>query len=130
MIKHYASLLLSIDHLTNHTKSFQIYQQLKITFQAIALTKSFLTMVLGDVNVKSKFWFDQDYTLNEKSILNDLMAQWVFTEIVHEPVHILVYSFSCIDLIFTFQETLVTNPGVFYHCILTAITKLFFTILI
>ena len=69
-------------------------------------------MVLGDFNAKNKLWFDQDNTLYEGSILNDLMAQYGLTQIIHEPTHILESSVSCIDLIFTSQENLVTNSGV------------------
>ena len=76
------------------------------------LRKPFLTMVLGDFNAKNKLWFDQDNTSCEGSILNDLMAQYGLTQIIHEPTHILESSVSCIDLIFTSQENLVTNSGV------------------
>ena len=40
------------------------------------------------------------------------MAQYGLTQIIHEPTHILESSVSCIDLIFTSQENLVTNSGV------------------
>ena len=76
------------------------------------MKKPFLTMVLGDFNAKSKLWFDQDNTTYEGSILHDLMAQCSFTQIIHEPTHILESSVSCIDLVFTSQENLVTNLGV------------------
>ena len=66
-------------------------------------------MVLGDFNAKNKLWFDQDNTPCEGSIMNDLMAQHSLTQIIHEPTHILKSSVSCIDLIFTSQENLVTN---------------------
>ena len=69
-------------------------------------------MVLGDFNAKCKLWFDQDNTTYEGSILHDLMAQCSFTQIIHEQTHILESSVSCIDLVFTSQENLVTNSGV------------------
>ena len=40
------------------------------------------------------------------------MAQYGLTQIIHEPTHILESSVSCIDLVFTSQENLVTNLGV------------------
>ena len=40
------------------------------------------------------------------------MAQYGLTQIIHEPTHILESSVSCIDLIFTSQENLVTNSEV------------------
>ena len=66
-------------------------------------------MVLGDFNARNKLWFDQDNTSYEGSILNDLMAQYGLTQIIHEPTHILEPSISCIDLMFTSQENLATN---------------------
>ena len=69
-------------------------------------------MVLGYFNAKNRLRFDQDNASYEGSILNDLMAQYSLTQIIHEPTHILESSVSCIDLIFTSQENLVTNSGV------------------
>ena len=40
------------------------------------------------------------------------MTQYGLTQIIHEPTHLLDCSSSCIDLIFTFQNDLVTNSGV------------------
>ena len=79
------------------------------TLQAITLRKSFLTMILGDFNAKNKLWFHQDVTSYEGSNLNDLMAQYNLTQIINEPKHILESPVSCIDLIFTSQDNLVTK---------------------
>ena len=40
------------------------------------------------------------------------MAQYGLTHMIHEPAHLLDCSSSCIDLIFTFQNYLITNSGV------------------
>ena len=79
--------------------------------QTTNLRKPFLTMVLGDFNARIKLWFDQDNTSYKGSILNDLMAQYGLTQIIHEPrpTHILKSLVSCIDLVFTSQEKLVTS---------------------
>ena len=69
-------------------------------------------MVLGDFNAKNKTWFDQGNTSYGRSILNDLMAQYGLTQIIHEPTHILKSSVSCIDFVLTSEENLVTNSGV------------------
>ena len=96
----------------SHDKLSSFITNLASTLQAITLRKPFLTMVLRDFNAKNKLWFVQDNTLYEGSILNDLMAQYGLTQIIHEPTHILESSVSGIDLIFTSQENLVTNLGV------------------
>ena len=59
---------------------------------------SFLTMMLGDFSATNKLWFKQDNTSYEESDLNDLMAQYGLTQIIHEPSHIIKSSVSCIDL--------------------------------
>ena len=57
--------------------------------------------MLGDFNAKNKLWVDQDKTSYEGSTLNDLIGQYGLTQIIHEPTHILKYSVSCVDLVFT-----------------------------
>ena len=95
----------------SHNEFSSFITNLESTLQVITLRKPLLTMVLGDFNAK-KLWFDQDNTSYEASILNDLMAQYSFTQMTHEPTHIPESSVSCIDLVFTSQENLVTNSGV------------------
>ena len=96
----------------SHNELSSFITNLESTLQAITLRKPFLVMVLGDFNAKNKLWFDQDNTSYEGSVLNDLMAQYGLTQIIHEPTHILESSVSRIDLTFTSQENLVTNSGV------------------
>ena len=82
----------------SHNKFSSFIIKLESTLQAITLRKPFLTMVLRDFNVKKKLWFDQENTSSEGSILNDLMAQYGLTQILHEEIHILESSVFCIDL--------------------------------
>ena len=96
----------------SHNEFSSFTTNLESTLQAITLRKPFLTMVLGDFNAKNKLWFDRDNTSYEGSILHDLVVQYGLTQIIHEPTHILKSSVSCIDLVFTSQENLVTNSGV------------------
>ena len=77
------------------------------------MRQSFSAMVLGDFNAKNKLWFAQDNTSYESSSLNDLMAQYGLTQIIHKPKYILESSVSCIDLAFTSQENLVIISGVY-----------------
>ena len=101
----------SLSQSRNEFSSF--ITNLESTLQAITLRNPFLTMVLGDFNANDKLWFNQDNTSYEGSILNCLIAQYGLTQIIHEPKDILESSISCIDLVFTFQENLVTNSGVY-----------------
>ena len=96
----------------SHNEFSSFFTNLESTLQAITLRKPFLTMILADFNAKNKLWCDQDNISYEGSILNDLKAQYGLTQIIHEPTHILESSVSCIYLIFTSQENLITNSGV------------------
>ena len=96
----------------SHNEFCSFITNLEFTLQAITFRKPFLTMVLGNFDAKNKLWFDHNNTSYEGSILNDLMAQYCLTQIIHEPTHILESSVSCIDLVFISQENLVTNSRV------------------
>ena len=76
----------SVTQSRNEFSSF--ITNLESTLHAITLKKPFLTMALSDFNAKNKLWFDLDITSYEGSILNDLMAQYGLTQIIHEPTHI------------------------------------------
>ena len=67
-------------------------------------------MILGDFNPKNKLRFNQDNASYEGSILNELMAQYGLTQIILEQTHI--FESSCIELVLTSQENLVTNSEV------------------
>ena len=95
-----------------HNEFSSFITNLKSTLYATTLRKPFLTTVLGNLNAKNKFWFDQDNTSYEESILNDLMAQYDLTQIIHKQTHMLESSVSYIDVVLTSPENLVTNSGV------------------
>ena len=67
-------------------------------------------MILRDFNPKNKLRFNQDNASYEGSILNELMAQYGLTQIILEQTHI--FESSCIELVLTSQENLVTNSEV------------------
>ena len=48
-------------------------------------------------------------TTTEGTVINDIMAEHGLTQIIHESAHLLDCSSSCIDLVFTSQDILVTN---------------------
>ena len=87
------ALYRSPSHSRNEFSSF--ITNLESTLHAITLRNPFLTMTLSDFNAKNKLWFDLDNTSDEGSILNDLMAQYGLTQIIHEPTHISESSVSC-----------------------------------
>ena len=57
---------------------------------------SFLIVVLGDFNVKSKKWYKHDKTSYEGAKVDALTTHFGLQEFIKEPTHILVESSSCI----------------------------------
>ena len=82
------------------------------TLQTIASKNCFSSLVLVDLNAKNKVWFDQDELTTEENVINDLMAQHGLAQIIDEPTHLHDCSYSCVDLVFTSPDNLVTNSGV------------------
>ena len=72
----------------------------------------FLVVLLGDFNAKSSNWCKNDITTNEGKILENISSQFALHQVINGPAHILETCSSCIDLIFTSQSNLITEPGV------------------
>ena len=104
----------------SHHEFSSFITNLESTLQILTLRKSFLAMVLGDFNATNKLWLGQIILHTKKHscsyeglILNDLMVQYSFTQIIHELTHVFESSVSCTaNLVFTSQENVVTNSGV------------------
>ena len=96
----------------SHSEFTNFVTSLELTLQAIASKNPYLSLALGHFNTKNKAWFDQDNTATEGTIINDLTTQYGLNQIIHEPTHLLDWSSSCINLIFTSQDNLVTNSAV------------------
>ena len=73
---------------------------------------TFLTVVLGDFNVKSNIWFKGDKTTYEGSNIDGITSTSGLQQIINELAHIIGDSSSCIDLIFTSQPNLVMESRV------------------
>ena len=70
-----------------------------------------LSVILGNVNARSKNWW-VDYTqTSEGSWINSLTTSYGFRQLISEPTHILKNFSSYIDLIFTDQPSLITDSG-------------------
>ena len=64
-----------------------------------------------DFNAKSNNWCKADITSLEDSMIDNIVSSYGLNQIIKEPIHILNFSFSCIDLIFTLQLNLVMESG-------------------
>ena len=70
------------------------------------------TVILGDFNAKSSFWYNNDITAYEDSAIDGATFQFGFQQIIKEPTRIISDSSSSIDLIFATQPNLVSESGV------------------
>ena len=66
----------------------------------------FLTVFLGDFNIKSNVWFKGDKTSYESSKIDTVTSQFGL-QLIHEPTYFVADSSSCIDSIFISQPNLV-----------------------
>ena len=102
---------------------------LELNLDKIANKSPYLLVVLGDFSVKSSKWYKHDNKTYEGSKIDTTTPQ----QLIKEPTHILINSSSCIDLLFTFQTSLVMESGVhfslhqnFHHQIIYAKIKVFY----
>ena len=74
---------------------------------------SLLTIILSYFYAISSSWWKEGKTTTEGTHLEALTSLHNFDQLISEPTHILSYSSSCIDLIFSNQLNLVVNRGTY-----------------
>ena len=72
----------------------------------------FLTVLIGDLNAKSKNWYSHEKSSHEGYAIENVTAQFDLQQVIKEPKHVSNTSSSCIDLTFTSQPNLITDSGV------------------
>ena len=92
---------------------FQAFRDnLKMNVETLAQRNSFLMVVIGDFNIRSKHRCSQDSTNFEGVTIEIVTSQFDLSQINKEATHILDSSSLCIDPIFTTQPNLVVESGV------------------
>ena len=84
----------------------------KLSFDTILANNPFLTVVLGDFNVKSNLWCKSDKTSHEESKIEGIISQFGLQQLINDRAYLTRNSSSCTDLIFTSQSNLVMESGV------------------
>ena len=84
----------------------------ELNIDAVTANNTFLTIVLGDFNIKSNLWFKGDKTSYEGSKIDAITSQFGLQQLIIEPTHLVADSSSSIDLVFTSQLNLVMESGV------------------
>ena len=78
----------------------------------IKKSKSFLSVITGDFNARSSYWWSEDINTPEGFKLLSLTSANAFLQLINEPTLLQTSISSCIDLIFTDQPNLSVNSGV------------------
>ena len=86
--------------------------KLNLTMESITQKNPFLTAVIGDFNAKSSKWWIDDKTTQEGLKIENLLSQFSLSQVLNEPTHISQNFNSCIDLLFTNQQNLITDSGI------------------
>ena len=69
-------------------------------------------LLIGDFNANSSNWSSNDATTAEGAQLDYFTSLYGMKQVITEPAHILESFYSCIDLIFTNQQSIVMDSGV------------------
>ena len=93
-------------------ESEKFIDNLELNLETLRQNNPFLTVLIGDLNAKSKNCYSHYKSSQEGNEIENLTAQFGLQQIIKEPTHISNTSSSCIDLIFTSQPNLVTDSGI------------------
>ena len=74
--------------------------------------KPSLSVITGDFNARSSYWWCKDINTTEGSNLFSLTSSNGFSQLKNEPAHIQENNSFCINLILTDQPNLSMNSGV------------------
>ena len=83
-----------------------------MNLDVLSANDPFLTVMIGDFNVKSSNWYLNDVTNFEGSQIEFLASQFAMSQVINEPTNILDNSKSCINLICTSESNRVMDSGV------------------
>ena len=92
--------------------------KLNLTMESITQKNPFLTVVIGDFNARSSKWCIDDKTTQEGLKIENLLYQFSLSQVINQPTHISQNLNSCIDLLFTNQQNLITDARIHpsLHC--------------
>ena len=98
---------------SQHNNEFEVFlYNMENLLSNINKCKPFLSVITGDFNARSSYWWCKNISTTEGSKLFSLTFLNGFSQLINEPTHIQTNSSSCIDLIVTDQPNLSINSGV------------------
>ena len=105
------SLYTSPNQSANEFENF--LDKLNLTMESITQGNLFLTVAIGDFNVRpSKWWTDDKTTREGLKIENNLLSQFSLSQVFNKPTHISRNFKFCINLLLTNQQNLITDSEV------------------
>ena len=84
----------------------------ELNLDTIIANNPFLTVVLGEFNVKSNLWCKNNKTSYKSSKIEGIASQFVLQQLINDPTYYTRDLSSCIDLIFASQPNLVMESCV------------------
>ena len=87
-------------------------KNLELNLELIFTENPYLTVVIGDFNVKSHNWYKGNKTTASSTKLEIMNSHYGITQIINEPTHILEDASSYLDLIFTSQTNMALDSMV------------------
>ena len=84
-------------------------QNLELSMQNIKRQSPFCSLLIGDFNSHNSAWLNTDITDTQGELLNDIILENGFQQLVNEPTHFIGNSNTCIDLVITDQPNLVNE---------------------
>ena len=84
----------------------------KLNFDSVMVNNYFLTVILGNFNVKLSLWYNNDITAYDSFKIDGVTSQFELQQVIKEPTHFICDFPSLTDLIFTTQPNLLMKSGV------------------
>ena len=111
----------------NNNKFESFWYELDEILSKTFLTNSLFTTILGDFNARSWSWWKEEKITDEGTHLQSITSLHNFYQFMSDFTHLLSYSNSCIELIFTDKPNLGVNCGTHFpvNCKCLHIVNLF-----
>ena len=104
------SLYRSQSHSADEIDNF--LNKLNLTMESITQKSPFLTVAIGDFNARLSKWWTDDKTTQGGLKIENLLSLFFLSQVINEPTYISQNFNSCIDLLFTNQQHLITDSGI------------------
>ena len=98
---------------SQNMEEFEMFgKNLEFNLELVFTKNSYLTIVIGDFNVKLHNWYKGNKTTASWTKLEIMTSHYGLTQIISKPTHMLEDASSCIDFIFKSQPNMVLNDAV------------------